>query len=65
MPSRDFNSFCYRARILPSFDIDRRKEGERGETEKREGRKGSEGFGGEVVTLSESVIRANGRLSEL
>ena len=38
MPSRDFNGFCYRARILPSFDIDRRKEGERGETEKREGR---------------------------
>ena len=36
MPSRDFNGFCYRARILPSFDIDRRKEGERGETEKRE-----------------------------
>ena len=65
MGSRDFNGFCYRARILPSFDIDRRKEGERGETEKREGRRGSEGFGGEVVTLLESVIRANGRLSEL
>ena len=65
MPSRDFNGFCYRARILPSFDIDRRKEGVRGETEKREGRNGSEGFGGEVVTLSESVIRANGRLREL
>ena len=64
MSSRDFNGFCFRARILPSFDIDRRKEGEREETEKREGRKGSEGFGGEVVTLSESVIRANGRLSE-
>ena len=42
-----------------------RRERERGETEKRERRKGSEGFGGEVVTLSESVIRANGRLSEL
>ena len=65
MPSRDFNGFCYRARILPSFDIDRRKEGKRGETEKREGRRGSGGFGGEVVTLLESVIRANGRLSEL
>ena len=38
---------------------------ERGDTEKREGRKGSEGLGGEVVTLSESVIRANGRLNEL
>ena len=65
MPSRDFNGFCYRARILPSFDIDRRKERERGETEKREGTRGSEGLGGEVVTLLESVIRANGRLSEL
>ena len=64
MPSRDFNGFCYRARILPSFDIDRRKEGKRGETEKREGRRGSEGFG-EVVTLLESVIRAKGQLSEL
>ena len=59
MPSRDFNGFCYRARILPSFDIDRRKEGEKGETEKRGGRKESEGLGGEVVTLLESVIRAN------
>ena len=38
---------------------------ERGERPKKEGRRGSEGFGGEVVTLSESVIRANGRLSEL
>ena len=65
MGSRDFNGFCYRARILPSFDIDRRKEGESGETGKREGRKGSEGFGREVVILSESVIRANGRLNEL
>ena len=38
---------------------------ERGERPKKEGRRGSEGFGGAVVTLSESVIRANGRLSEL
>ena len=65
MPSCDFNGFCYRARILLSFDIDRRKEGKRGETEKKREKKGGEGFGGEVVTLSESVIRANGRLSEL
>ena len=41
----------------------RRERGER--PKKREERRGSEGFGGEVVTLSESVIRANGRLSEL